>query len=192
MSVLSKEEMELKLALIKHEAEHKSAYETEQMVALTRFCHHMACQNTENQLKPSLDGGIVIPPNMIAQMAVGFAKNANNNLIFCVFFQVYLWEMIKSIPLEGMIVDVDSQAIVIKFKEVVIGEFKIPALSLSLPINSHAIWHKLTQEEIRLCTVAGIHRSEDNFDHFYCYETQADPAPFLRQYYITKQRHALF
>lgn len=193
MSIMpSKEELDLKLATIKHEAEHKSKHETAQFVGLARFCHHMACQNNENQLKPSVDGGIKIPPTMLSQLAVGFATDGNEKPVFCVFFQEYLWEIVKYLPLEGMILEKNEQSVKIQFKEILIGEYKVPALSLSMPINSHAIWDKLNSGQIQKCTLAGMKRSIDNDELFYCHETQADPAPFLQQYYAVKKQHALF
>lgn len=189
---LSKEKLELKISSLKHEAEHKSKHETAQFIGLARFCHHLACQNTENQLRPSVDGGVIIPPGMLSQMALGFAKDGNGHPVFCVFFQEYMWEMIKDLPLEGMIVEKDSQSVNIRFKEVLVGEFKIPAMSLSMPINSHAIWNKLINGGIQKCSIAGVKKSLQQSDRYYCYETQADPAPFLQQYYSAKRQHALF
>lgn len=187
-----KEDLELKLAAIKHEAEHKSSYETSQFIGLARFCHHMACQNTENQLRPSDTGGLIIPPTMLSQMALGFAQDAHGKPVFCVFFQPYLWEMVKYLPLEGMVLEKDQQSVLLRFKEVVVGEFKIPAMDLSLPVISRAIWEKLISGDIKICTLGGVERAGVGSDKFYCAETQTDPRPFLQDFYVGRQRNALF
>ena len=159
----TQEELELKIAALRHEAEYRSKYETAQFIGLARFCHHMACQNTENQLRPSTNGGILIPATMLSQMGVGFAHDGRGNPVFCVFFQPYVWEMLKPVPLEGMVLERDSQSVLMRFKEVVVGEYKIPALDLSLPIRSQAIWDKLNNENIFQSTVGGD--SQSTFQH---------------------------
>lgn len=188
----SKEELELKLSVLRHEAEHKSIHETAQFIGLARFCHHLACQNTQNQLQPSSSGGVVIPATMMSQMAVGFAKDSKAREVFCVFMQPYLWEMIKNVPLEGVVLEQDSTSVLIRFKEMVIGEFKIPAMDLSLPIMSQAIWQKLNNGDIQLATIGGIIQDFSNSGAYSCFEIQAEPKPLLQDFYGKRRRHVLF
>lgn len=189
---LTAEERQLKEASILLEAKHQASYETEQFISLVRFCHHLSCQNTNNQLKKSNTGGIVIPHAMLTQMALGFAKDNRQREVFCVFFQPYLWNMIKSVPLEGMVLDRSSQSVLIRFKETTIGDYKIPKMDLSLDICSKTIWEKLISGTVKRSALAGIEKNLDNPSCFYCTEIQSEPAMLLQDFFGVRSHHALF